>query len=123
MNVGRNKTVVLCKAGLLRWGQVSQKFAQASKTVSILIDYDGTTMSQTWENELSHLEVRWAKLRDPLNKVLPGGVGAATLETIDLRSHIRPSRAILHFQTTQDVFNWFVRLREDCTIESAGPED
>jgi hypothetical protein len=123
MNAGGNKTVVLCKAGLSRWGVVSQKFAQVPRAVSILIDHDGTTPSQTWEDELSHLELRWAELREVLDKVLPGGGSAATLETIDLRSHIRPSRAILHFQTTQDVFDWFVRLSEDCTIESAGPED
>lgn len=121
MNDSRNKTVVFYQAGLLQWAKVSQKFAQTPKVVSILIDYHGTTVSQTWEAELSHLETRWKELREALDKVLPGGIGAATLEFIDLRSHIRPSRAILHFQTTQD--GWFVRLAEDCTIEIAGPKD
>ena len=113
--------VTLVKAGLLRWGVVSQKFAQAPKAICILIDYDGTTVSQTWEVEISHLEVRWTELRDALEKVLPGGIDAATLEMIDLRSHIQPSRAVLHFQTAQD--GWFVRLSEDWTIEVAGPKD
>ena len=123
MNDEQSKTVILCKAGALRWGTVSQHFAHAPNAVTILIDHDGTAASNFWEAELSHLEVRWPEFREALDKVLPGGIDAATLHTIDLRSHVRPSRAILHFETTQDAFDWFVRLREDCTIETAGPKD
>ena len=93
MNDSHNKTVVFCQAGLLQWGEVSQKFAQIPKAVSILIDYDSATVTRTWEAELSYLESRWKELREVLDKVLPGGIGAATLDTIDLRSHIRPSPA------------------------------
>ncbi|HWB02819.1 MAG TPA: hypothetical protein VG796_07315 [Verrucomicrobiales bacterium] len=115
--------VRLHKAGVLRWGAVSQTFAHGAKAICILIDHDGTNASGTWRDELSELERRWPELREALDEVLPGGMSAATLQLIDLRSHIRPGRAVLDFKTTHDEFAWFVRLGGDYTIEIAGPKD
>lgn len=113
----------LFKAGEQKWGALATEFVGAEAPVTIFIDHDGVTADPNWEAKLSEVETYWGALREHLERTLPGGLRASVLAGIDLRSHLSPSRAVLTFRTTQDRFDWFVRLSHAGTIEVAGPLD
>lgn len=111
------------RSGKLVWGSATVCFPVEGNMINLLFDHDGGDSIADWNSDFLELQANWHSLRVELEVRLPGGLGAAKLQRADFRSHLRPSRVVLHFATTADHYDWFVRLGPDWKIEIAAQKD
>ena len=85
--------------------------------------HDGELASSNWPKRYQQIEQIWESLTSKLESVIPGGLGRSNLYLIDLRTTPEDSSAVLHFKTTEDIYDWYVRLDAACQIELVAPKD
>ena len=112
------------RAGELVWGALKKRFTPLNELVTILVEHDGHTPVSDWFEQFIVLESGWASLANEIDATIPGGLNVSVLYRIDLRNSIAKSPcvempralAVLHFSTTEDRYNWYVRINPQCEI-------
>ena len=115
--------IVIHQAGELIWGSVSLMFEPTSTDVPVLLSHDGELASNDWFARYQNVERSWNLLKPEIDSSLPGGIDNSKFETIDLRADPDVCAAILHFSTSEDMYDWCVRLNGVGEIELIAPND
>ena len=116
-------SIMVERSGELIWGNTSQTFEPTTTKVSVLLSHDGKSASSGWLDRYHRIEHKWEFLKPLLETALPGGIAKSELYRIDLRTDPDVCTAILHFKTSEDIYDWYVRLKAACEIELVAPKD
>jgi hypothetical protein len=87
------------------------------------VSHDGISAARDWLDRYEQIERKWEGLKSKLESALPGGLAKANLYRVDLRPSANECAGILHFSTSEDIEDWYVRLTSACDIERVAPKD
>ena len=122
MSIESTHAIQVFRAGELVWGSTARVFPNTGVSVIISIDHDGLQYDSGWEEIYTGISNCWKRLSSELNEKFPGGIESYALNAIDLRSHLNPDLAVLHFSSSIN-YGWYARINKDWHVDIVGEKD
>lgn len=123
----------LFQAGASEWAAFKKEFTPTGRKVTVLIDVLHGCVHSFDVDLYRDIEAQYSDLVPKVVQSVRSRISSKeetiqkgfTLDTIDIRAHIRPSACVLHYTTDQAgfEFDWYVRVSRDYRVESCGERD